>query len=76
MMHRLLSLLTALLGFSTALSADLPNFVVIFTDDQGWNDVGCYGKDGMEASGHRTLMAWLMAVLESCRCVAPSGLGV
>lgn len=24
-------------------SARLPNFVIIFTDDQGYNDVGCYG---------------------------------
>lgn len=26
-------------------AADRPNFVVIFTDDQGWNDVGCFGSE-------------------------------
>ncbi len=25
-------------------SKELPNFVIIFTDDQGYNDVGCYGS--------------------------------
>lgn len=27
-----------------ALAEDKPNFVVFFTDDQGYNDVGCYGS--------------------------------
>ncbi len=27
---------------------DLPNFVVIFTDDQGWADVGVFGAEGFE----------------------------
>ena len=22
-----------------------PNFLVIFSDDQGWNDVGCFGSE-------------------------------
>ena len=30
--------------FSTS-AADKPNILLIFTDDQGWNDVGCYGSE-------------------------------
>jgi len=42
-------------------TADKPNFVIIFTDDQGYQDVGCFGSpsiktpnlDGMAAEGMR-----------------------
>jgi arylsulfatase A-like enzyme len=29
-------------------SADRPNFIVIFTDDQGYQDVGCFGSPSIE----------------------------
>lgn len=28
-----------------AAAAEKPNILLIFTDDQGWNDVGCYGSE-------------------------------
>ncbi len=33
---------------SPAPAADKPNFVVIFTDDQGYGDVGCFGAEGFK----------------------------
>ena len=29
-------------------SVDKPNFVIIFMDDQGYADVGCFGAKGLE----------------------------
>ncbi|OXU14690.1 sulfatase-like hydrolase/transferase [Sedimentisphaera salicampi] len=47
-----LAALTAFSGLADSLSAaksqKLPNFVVIFTDDQGYEDVGCFGAEGFE----------------------------
>lgn len=43
MLLRFLILSLALI--SAAASADRPNILLIFTDDQGMNDVGCYGSE-------------------------------
>jgi len=29
-------------------SADLPNFIIFFTDDQGYSDIGCFGAVGFK----------------------------
>ena len=31
-------------GNSEGKSSGLPNFVIIFTDDQGYQDLGCFGS--------------------------------
>ena len=37
---------TALLGLSTGvLGQQKPNIVIIFTDDQGYADLGCFGSN-------------------------------
>lgn len=48
-------------GLAQAASPERPNVIVIFTDDQGWGDLGCYGSpniatpriDRMAAEGIR-----------------------
>lgn len=37
-------LLVILLGSFTHASIEKPNFIIIFTDDQGYQDLGCYGS--------------------------------
>ena len=43
-----MKLFTLLLLLSMSLIAnDKPNFIVIIADDLGWNDLGCYGNEGI-----------------------------
>ena len=40
----LAGLVFSVLGSSAAQAADQPNFIIVFTDDQGYNDLGCFGS--------------------------------
>ncbi|MEX1048293.1 MAG: sulfatase [Akkermansiaceae bacterium] len=44
-LFRIRNLALALLLGTTCVAADKPNFVIIFTDDQGYADLGCFGGD-------------------------------
>ena len=43
---RLVTVLVLVLCSALARPAELPNIVIIFTDDQGYADVGCFGAKG------------------------------
>ncbi len=41
----ILFLIGIVLAFTTqAVAAERPNFIIIYTDDQGYEDVGCFGS--------------------------------
>ncbi|MEC7863158.1 MAG: sulfatase-like hydrolase/transferase, partial [Verrucomicrobiota bacterium] len=60
-MQKLLSVILFSLVFYPSLKAELPNFIIIFTDDQGYEDIGCFGSpkiktphlDKMAAEGRK-----------------------
>lgn len=84
MSHRILSVLFALvtLPLTTVAAADSPNIILIFIDDLGWKDVGCYGNDFVEtphidqlaADGLRFTDFYAAgAVCSPTRCAVQSG---
>ncbi|HIE72296.1 MAG TPA: arylsulfatase, partial [Planctomycetes bacterium] len=84
-MTRVLFLCAALAwaGATSGLAvAQQPNFILVFVDDLGWNDVGCYGNDFVEtpridrlaAEGLRFTSAYAAgAVCSPTRCAVQSG---
>ena len=42
------ALLFISMGDFPTVASDQPNVVMIFTDDQGYSDVGCFGAEGFE----------------------------
>ena len=55
-MQKMLSLILFFLLFSPSLKAEPPNFIIIFTDDQGYEDIGCFGSPKIK-SPHLDKMA-------------------
>lgn len=75
---------TLILGFfgSQVNAANKPNIVLIFIDDMGWKDVGCYGNDFIDTPHIDQLAAQGMrftdfyaagAVCSPTRCAVQSG---
>ena len=90
MNYRSCFFLIALVGLAPALSvgptvaqaADrLPNFVVIFTDDQGYQDVGCFGSpdihtprlDAMAAQGMKFTSFYAQSICGPSRAAIMTG---
>ena len=62
--------LIATASAETNSKSDRPNFVIVFCDDLGWSDVGCYGSeietpniDRLARNGVRFTQAY-----NTCRC--------
>jgi len=62
-------------------AADRPNFVILFTDDQGYADVGCFGSetirtprlDRLAAEGLRLTSFYSQTVCGPARCALMTG---
>ncbi len=73
----------ACISKASAASSDAskPNFIVIFTDDQGYNDVGCFGSekirtphlDRMASEGMRLTSFYSQTVCGPARCALLTG---
>src|SRR4051812_49565448 len=55
MRHRLALVLALVLAFSLRAAERLPNIVVVFTDDQGYGDLGVFGAKGYTTPNIDTL---------------------
>lgn len=70
-----------LAAWTAAANADQPNFVVIFTDDQGYQDVGCFGSpdirtprlDAMAAGGMKFTNFYAQPVCGPSRAALMTG---
>tara|TARA_R110001592_G_C13145280_1_gene747664 strand:- start:34 stop:252 length:219 start_codon:yes stop_codon:yes gene_type:complete len=66
---------------SNALIAQKPNFIIIFTDDQGYSDLGCFGSpyiktpniDKMAAEGMKFTSFYAQTVCGPSRAALMTG---
>tara|TARA_R110002049_G_scaffold2750_4_gene21914 strand:+ start:59878 stop:61362 length:1485 start_codon:yes stop_codon:yes gene_type:complete len=79
---RFMSIVAAALIWATSASAAQPNIILVFIDDMGWKDVGCYGNDFVDtpnidrlaADGVRFTDFYAAgAVCSPTRCAVQSG---
>lgn len=70
------------IGFRPSIAAERPNIILIFIDDLGWKDLGCYGNDFVSTPNIDQLAADGMrftdfyaagAVCSPTRCAVQSG---
>lgn len=80
--HGLIVLALLLMSSSIVAAAEQPNIILVFIDDLGWKDVGCYGNDFVETPHIDRLAAEGMrftdfyaagAVCSPTRCAVQSG---
>ena len=74
-------LATAFLMCAGLIQADRPNFIIIFTDDQGYQDVGCFGSpdirtprlDAMAKQGMKFTSFYAQPVCDPSRAALMTG---
>jgi arylsulfatase A len=67
---------TSLVCTQAAADARKPNVIIVFVDDLGWTDLGCYGSKFYETphiAGWAKLGALFPRAYSSCNVCSPSG---
>ena len=65
-MHRLFTLFAIAFAAAPMLAADQPNIVIIFADDLGYGDLGCYGHPSIKTPNLDRMAAEGMKFTNCC----------